>query len=137
MSFNTFDVQFSIIGQSKIGRATFQRYLAPHSTALIRYHLRKPIQSRIIVREGEVSIPFKIGRAGPEDTKREVQRGDVAYWTQSNALKIFLKEKTIDYPVNIVGSVHPETQSFFDNLRMGKAIKLEMVQPLIDEDDYL
>ncbi|MFX0084433.1 MAG: cyclophilin-like family protein [Candidatus Hodarchaeota archaeon] len=137
MSFIQFLVEFSIVGQSKIGRAIFKRSLAPRTTALIRYQLRNPIQSRVILREGELSIPFKIGRAGPENAKHEVRRGEVAYWTQSNTLKIFLENKKTDYPVNIVGSIDLETISFFENLRIGKSIRLEMVQPSIDEADYL
>ncbi|MHA1966501.1 MAG: cyclophilin-like family protein [Candidatus Hodarchaeales archaeon] len=137
MSFVQFLVEFSVIGESTIGRATFQRSLAPRTTALIRYRLRKPIQSRIVVREGEISIPFKIGRAGPEEAKKEVSKGEVAYWTQSNTLKIFIQDKTIDYPVNIVGSIHPETMTFFEKLRLGKSIRLEMIEPSIDEADYL
>ena len=137
MSFVQFLVEFSVVGQSKIGRATFQRSLAPRTTALIRYQLRNPIQSRVVVRGGELSIPFKIGRAGPENAKHEVNRGEVAYWTQSNTLKIFLINKTTDYPVNIVGSIHPDTISFFENLKIGKSIKLELIQSSFDESDYL
>ncbi len=137
MSFIQFLVEFSVVGQSKIGRAIFQRSLAPRTTALIRYQLRNPIQSRVVLQDGELSIPFKIGRAGPENAKREVRRGEVAYWTQSNTLKIFLESKKTDYPVNIVGSVDQETMPFFENLRIGKSIRLEMVQPSIDEADYL
>ena len=137
MSFVQFLVEFSIIGERKIGRATFQRSLAPRTTALIRYQLRNPIQSRIVVREGEISIPFKIGRAGPENARKEITKGEVAYWPQSNTLKIFIQDKKIDYPVNIVGSIHPETLSFFKKLRIGKSIKLEMIEPSIDETDYL
>ena len=137
MSFVQFLVEFSVVGVREIGRATIERNFAPRTTALIRYRLRQPIQSRTVVREGEVSIPFKIGRAGPENSRKEISRGEVAYWTQSNTLKIYLQDKTIDYPVNIIGSIHPETMPFFDNLRIGKSIKLEMIKPSIDEIDYL
>ncbi len=137
MSFVQFLVEFSVVGVREIGRATIERNFAPRTTALIRYRLRQPIHSRTVVREGEVSIPFKIGRAGPENARKEILRGDVAYWTQSNTLKIYLQDKPIDYPVNIVGSIHPETMIFFDNLRIGKSIKLEIIKPSIDEIDYL
>lgn len=137
MSFNKFLVEFSVVRQSSVGRATFTRNLAPHTVALIRYQLRKPIQSRVVIRDGEVNIPFKIGRAGPEKSKREVKQGDVAYWPQSQTLIIFLKDKQIEYPVNTVGSIDVGTLKFFDQLTIGNSIKLEMIKPAIDEEDYL
>ncbi len=140
MSFHQFIVEFSIIGQTTIGRATLVRQLAPQTVALIRYQLRKPIQSRIVVRDGEVAIPFKIGRASPEQaspSKREVKRGEVAYWPQSQTLIIFLKNKQAAFPVNIVGLIDVGSMTFFDTLRIGKSIKLEMLKPSIEEEDYL
>jgi hypothetical protein len=137
MSFNHFLVEFSVFKQSNIGRATFTRNLAPQTVALIRYQLRKPIQSRVVVRDGEVNIPFKIGRAVPENTPREVKRGDVGYWPQSQTLIIFLKDKKVEYPVNIVGSIETKSLSFFDQLTIGNSIKLEMIKPAIDEEEYL
>lgn len=137
MSFNQFLVEFSIAGQSTIGQATFKRDLSSQTVALIRFRLKNPIQSRVVVREGEVSIPFKIGRVSPEKSRRDVIRGEVAYWPQSATLMIFLKDKKLDYPVNIVGSINSETMKFFDNLRIGKSIQLEIIKPPIDEADYL
>ncbi|MHA2405971.1 MAG: cyclophilin-like fold protein, partial [Candidatus Hermodarchaeia archaeon] len=98
---------------------------------------RKPIQSRVVVRDGEVDIPFKIGRAGPEKSKQEVKRGDVAYWPQSQTLIIFLRDKKMEYPVNIVGSIDVGSLKFFDQLTIGKSIKLEIIKPAVDEEDYL
>ena len=137
MSFNQFSVEFSIIGHEKVGRATFIRQFSPQTVSLIRYQLRKPIRSRIVVRNGEISIPFKIGRAVPETPKRDVKRGEVAYWPQSQTLIIFLKDKQINYPVNIVGTIDYGNLKFFDHLTIGKSIKLEMIKPSIDEEDYL
>ncbi|MFX1516103.1 MAG: cyclophilin-like family protein [Promethearchaeota archaeon] len=137
MSFNQFSVEFSIIGHPIVGHATFIRQLSPQTVALIRYRLRKPIQSRVVVRNGEISIPFKIGRAVPETPKKEVQRGEVAYWPQSQTLIIFLKDKKINYPVNIVGAIDYSELKFFDQLSIGKSIRLEMIKPTIDEEDYL
>ncbi|MFW9904853.1 MAG: cyclophilin-like family protein [Candidatus Thorarchaeota archaeon] len=137
MSFNQFSVEFSIIGYETVGRATFIRQLSPQTVALIRYRLRKPIQSRVVVRDGEISIPFKIGRAVPETPKKEVQRGEVAYWPQSQTLIIFTKDKKINYPVNIVGEIDYGNLKFFDKLSIGKSIKLEMIKPTIDEEDYI
>ncbi|NHJ03022.1 MAG: hypothetical protein EAX86_12875 [Candidatus Heimdallarchaeota archaeon] len=135
MSFVKFIVEFSIIGQSSVGRATFQRKFAPKTVSLLRFQLRKPIQSRIVVRDGEVAIPFKIGRAGPENSIQDVKRGQIVYWTQSQVLIIILNDKTMEYPVNLVG--HADELGFFDQLRIGKSIKLEKVEPAIDEEDYL
>ena len=137
MSFEQFTVEFSIIGEKKTGQAVFQREFAPQTTALIRFRLRKPLMSRIVVREGEINIPFRLGRVSPEDSRKEVKRGEIGYWPQSQILLIFLKAKTKNYPVNIVGSIPDENLKFFDNLRMGRSIKLEMVKPPIDETDYL
>ena len=137
MSFNQFIVEFSIIGHETVGRATLIRHLSPQTVSLIRYQLRKPIQSRIVVRNGEISIPFKIGRAVPETPKRDVKRGEVAYWPQSQTLIIFLKDKKINYPVNIVGEIDSNGMKFFDQLTIGKSIRLEMIKPAIDEEDYL
>ncbi|UCG02313.1 MAG: hypothetical protein JSW11_22330 [Candidatus Heimdallarchaeota archaeon] len=137
MSFNQFSVEFSIIGHEMVGRATFKRKLSPQTVALIRYQLRKPIQSRPVVRNGEISIPFKIGRVVPESPKRDVKRGEVAYWPQSQILIIFLKDKHIKYPVNIVGVIDYGNMKFFDQLTIGKSIRLEMIKPSIDEEDYL
>ena len=137
MSFNQISVEFSIIGYEAVGRATLIRHLSPQTVSLIRYQLRKPIQSRIVVRDGEISIPFKIGRAVPETPKRTVKRGEVAYWPQSQTLIIFLKDKQINYPVNIVGAIDRGNLKFFDQLTIGKSIRLEMIKPAIDEEDYL
>ncbi len=137
MSFNQFTVEFSIIGEERVGRATLIQQLSPKTVALIRYRLRQPIQSRVVVRNGEVAIPFKIGRAGPEKSRRDVKRGEVAYWPQSQTLIIFLKEKQVDYPVNIIGSIDIGSLRFFDQLTIGKSIKLEMLKPTVDEEDYL
>ncbi|MHA2244042.1 MAG: cyclophilin-like family protein [Candidatus Hodarchaeales archaeon] len=137
MSFNQFLVEFSVVRQNSVGRATFTRNLAPHTVALIRYQLRKPIQSRVIIRDGEVNIPFKIGRAGPEKSKREVKRGNVAYWPQSQTLIIFLIDKQMEYPVNIVGAIDVGSLEFFEQLTIGKSIKLEMIEPPVYEEDYL
>lgn len=136
MSFNQFDIEFSIINYDYVGRATLVRQLAPRTVALIRFQLRKPIQSRVVVRDGEVDIPFKIGRAGPEgSSRRKVRRSEVAYWPQSQILIIFREDKKLGYPVNIVGSTR--TMEFFDSLSIGKSIKLEILKPSIDEEDYL
>ncbi len=135
MSFSKFFVEFSIVGESNIGQATFQRRFAPKTVSLLRFRLRKPIQSRVVVRDGEVAIPFKIGRAGPENSIQEVKRGQVVFWTQSQVLIIILKSKTMEYSVNLVG--HADNMIFFDNLRIGKSIKLEKIEPAIDEEDYL
>ncbi|MFX0122025.1 MAG: cyclophilin-like family protein [Candidatus Hodarchaeota archaeon] len=137
MSFNQFSVKFSIVGHEEVGRATLTRQLSPQTVSLIRFQLRKPIQSRIVVRNGEISIPFKIGRAVPETPKRDVKRGEVAYWPQSQTLIIFLKDKQINYPVNIVGVIDYSNLRFFDQLTIGKSIRLEMIKPAIDEEDYL
>ncbi|MFX0206089.1 MAG: cyclophilin-like family protein [Candidatus Hodarchaeota archaeon] len=137
MSSNQFTIEFSIIGENLVGRATFIRQLSPKTVALIQYQLRQPIQSRVVVRNGEVAIPFKIGRAGPEKSRRDVKRGEVAYWPQSQTLIIFLKEKQVDYPVNIVGLIDVGSMRFFDRLTIGKSIKLEMIKPTVDEEDYL
>ncbi len=137
MSFIRFSVEFSIIGHEEVGRATLIRQLSPQTVALIRYRLRKPIQSRIVVRNGEISIPFKIGRAVPETPKRDVKRGEVAYWPQSQTLIIFLEDKKINYPVNIVGEIDNNKMKFFNQLTIGKSIRLEMIKPAIDEEDYL
>jgi hypothetical protein len=137
MSFNQFSVEFSIVGQDSVGRATFIQQFSPQTVALIRYQLRKPIQSRVVVRNGEISIPFKIGRAVPEAPKKEVQRGEVAYWPQSQTLIIFVQDKKINYPVNIVGTIDYGNLKFFDQLSIGKSIRLEMIKPSIDEEDYL
>ncbi|MFX0174306.1 MAG: cyclophilin-like family protein [Candidatus Hodarchaeota archaeon] len=137
MSYNQYSVEFSIVGQNTIGQATFKRDLASQTVALIGFRLKNPIQSRVVVREGEVNIPFKIGRVSPEMSRRDVKRGEVAYWPQSAILMIFLKDKRLDYPVNVVGFVNSETMKFFDTLRIGKSIKLEMIKLPIDEADYL
>lgn len=137
MSFNRFVVEFSIIGHSSVGHATLIRQLSPHTVSLIRYQLRKPVQSRVVVRDGEVSIPMKIGRAGPEKSRREVKKGEVAYWTQSQTLMIFLKDKQTEYPVNVVGSINTGSMKFFKDLSIGNSIKLEIIKPAIDETDYL
>ena len=132
-----FLIEFSIVGQSLVGKATITRNMAPKTVALINYQLRKPIRSRVVVRDGEVVIPFKIGRAGPEKARKRVTRGEVAYWPQSQTLIIFLDNKQIDYPVNIIGSINAGSMKFFDTLSIGKSIRIEMIRPMIDEEDYL
>ncbi len=137
MSSEQFLIEFSIIGQETIGEVTIKRNLSPRTFALIKYKLRKPIQSRVVVRDNEINIPFKIGRVIPENAKKEVNRGDVAYWPQGQIFKIFLKNKELKYPCNVVGSVVIGKTQFFDKLRIGTSIRLEMIQPPIDELDYI
>lgn len=131
-------IEFSIIGKNDHGRGVLNRSLAPRTIALINYQLRNPIQTRIVVRQGEVSFPFKIGRASPENAKKLVRRGDIGYWTQSNVLVVYLVDKEIAYPVNVVGQIQqPQDLEFFDELKIGRSIMLEKVQRAIDEEDYL
>lgn len=137
MSPNHFLVEFSIAGQSEYGRGIFDRNIAPRTIALINYQLRNSIQTRIVVREGEVNFPFKIGRSGPENAKKEVKAGDIGYWSQSNVLIVFLVNKLIAYPVNVVGYVEWEYLKFFKNLKLGRSIKLERIKSAIYEEDYL
>lgn len=135
MSDQEFILEFSILGNSDIGKVVFKKHLAPKTYALLEFRLRDPIQSRVIVRDGEVSIPFKIGRAGPENTVKNVNQGDVAYWTQSHVLIIFIKSKEVEYPVNPVG--HVKNLAFFTRLHIGSSIKLEMIKSPIDDIKYL
>ncbi len=137
MASNHIVIEFSITGQNEYGRGVLDRNFAPRTIALINYQLRNAIQTRIVVRNGEVSFPFKIGRAGPENAKKIVKKGDIGYWTQSNVLIIFLLNKEIAYPVNIVGHIQDGDIKFFEKLRIGRSIKLEKVQSAIDEEDYL
>ena len=137
MTPNQFLVEFSIVGHSEYGRAIFDRNIAPRTNALINYQLRNAIQTRIVVREGEINFPFKIGRAGPENAKKEVHIGDIGYWPQSHVLIVFLIEKRIAYPVNVVGYVEREYLGFFKKLRLGRSIRLEIVKSAIYEEDYL
>jgi hypothetical protein len=137
MSPNQILVEFSIAGQAEYGRGIFDYNFAPRTIALINYHLRNSIQTRIVVREGEVNFPFKIGRAGPENAKKQVKEGDIGYWSQSNVLIVFLVNKLVSYPVNIVGYIERDSIHFFKNLKIGRSIKLERVKGPIDEEDYL
>lgn len=137
MTSNQLLVEFSIVGHSDYGRAIFDRNIAPRTIALINYQLRNSIQTRIVVREGEVNFPFKIGRSGPENAKKEVKVGDIGYWSQSHVLIVFLVNKVIAYPVNIVGYVERENIQFFKNLKIGRSIRLERIKSAIDEEDYL
>ncbi len=137
MTSNQLLVEFSIVGHSEYGRAILDRNIAPRTTALINYQLRNSIQTRIIVREGEVNFPFKIGRSGPENTKKEVRKGDIGYWSQSHVLIVFLDNKLLAYPVNIIGFVEWEHIQFFKNLKLGRSIRLERIKSAIDEEDYL
>ena len=136
MAPNQFLVEFSVVGQSEYGRVIFDRNFAPRTIALIHFQLRDPIQTRIVVRAGEVNFPFKIGRASPENAKKVVETGDIGYWPQSHVLIIFLERKKIAYPVNIVGYVEKGSMKFFKNLKIGRSIKLEKIQNAIDEEDY-
>ena len=137
MAPNQILVEFSIVGHSEYGRAILDRNMAPRTNALINYQLRNAIQTRIVVREGEINFPFKIGRAGPENTKKEVHIGDIGYWPQSHVLIVFLNDKTIAYPVNVIGYVERGSMKFFKNLKLGRSIKLEKVASAIYEEDYL
>ena len=137
MSRSQLTVEFSIVNQPDYGRVILDRTMAPRTIALINYQLRNPIQTRIVVREGEINFPFKIGRAGPENTKKQVSAGDLGYWPQSHVLIIYLADKEIRYPVNVVGYVEREYMQFFQKLRLGRSIKLEKVKSAIDEEDYV
>jgi hypothetical protein len=137
MGSNRIIIEFSMSGQSEYGRGSLDRELAPRTIALINYQLRNPIQTRIVVRDGEVSFPFKIGRASPENAAKKVRRGDIGYWTQSNVMIVFLKSKEIAYPINRIGNIDQEFIKFFDALKIGRSIKLEKVLSAIDEEDYI
>lgn len=138
MGSNQILIEFSVVGQDDYGHGVLNRNLAPRTCALIHYQLRKPIQTRIVVRQGEISFPFKIGRASPENAKKDVHRGDIGYWTQSNVLVVYLQDKNLDYPSNIIGHIQdPNDLVFFDSLKIGRSIKLEKIQQPIDEDDFI
>ena len=84
---------------------------------------------------GEVDIPIKIGRVGPENSIKEVKRGEIAYWPQSQLIMMFLKDQKTFNPVNVVGEI--ENLSFFDSLERGATAKLQMVESPIDDKYYL
>ena len=137
MTPNQILVEFSIVDHPDYGRVILDRNIAPRTSALINYQLRKAIQTRIVVKEGEINFPFKIGRSGPENAKKKVKAGDIGYWPQSHVLIVFLADKEVKYPVNVVGFVQREDMKFFQNLKMGRSIRLEKVKSAIDEEDYL
>ncbi|MHA1213803.1 MAG: hypothetical protein ACTSR2_05515 [Candidatus Hodarchaeales archaeon] len=135
MSAEAFVIEFSTLKVRGIGKILIKRDSSPRTVALIRFRLRNPVQSRIVVRNGEVIIPIKLGRVGPENSVKNIKRGDVAYWPQSQILIIYLKDKMVEYPVNLVGKA--KNPNYFDQLTFGTSIKLERVQPPIDETQYL
>ncbi|MHA1974736.1 MAG: hypothetical protein ACTSW1_17195 [Candidatus Hodarchaeales archaeon] len=135
MSIEAFIIEFSTLKVRGIGKVLIKRDSSPRTVALIRFRLRNAIQSRIVVRNSEVIIPIKLGRVGPENSVKKIKRGDVAYWPQSQILIIYLKDKEVEYPVNLVGKA--KNPSYFDRLTLGSPIKLERVQSPIDESQYL
>ena len=136
MSSAQVQVQFTNINDGNYGRVIFVQKTVPRTFALLRFRLRKPIQLRAVVKTDEIDIPFKIGRVGPEDSQKQVERGDIGYWPQGQVLIIYLQDKQIKYPINLIGHIK-ENYGFFDELKMGQNIRCELIQQGIDEEYYL
>lgn len=131
-----FTVEVLIPGKEEIGKLFFYRESSPRTFILIWQTLRKPITARLIVKKsGEIDIPLKIGRIGPEKSLRDIRRGEIAYWPQSQLLMMFLKDQRTFNPVNLAGEI--DNLSFFDSLERGVTAKLQMVESPIDDKYYL
>ncbi|MFX0062843.1 MAG: cyclophilin-like fold protein [Candidatus Hermodarchaeota archaeon] len=131
MSFDKVNIEF--LHLDKYSKAFLKEHLAPRTIALLRSKLKMAdYRTRAVKRDDQLVFPIKIGRVGMEGNKsrREVKAGEIAYWPQSEALCVFIKDTTTYTPVNVLGLV--ENLDFFKKLSMGAAVKLRFIQ---DDDD--
>ncbi|MHA1166669.1 MAG: cyclophilin-like family protein [Candidatus Hodarchaeales archaeon] len=105
---------------------TLNRELGPRTVALIeRTILNSTKMARIVKKKDEYAILLKIGRVGPEQSKKEVNAGDVAYWPQGNMLMLYKVPKKLLYPVNVIGTA--KKLAVFESIKSGSMVRLFLV----------
>ncbi|MHA2294945.1 MAG: cyclophilin-like family protein [Candidatus Hodarchaeales archaeon] len=101
------------------------RHLGPRTVALIETTILDfTSQARMVKKTDEIDILLKIGRVGPEKSRKNVNKNEVAYWPQGNMLMLFRETKTTFNPVNVIGKV--KNFGAFENLKSGVMVKLSI-----------
>ncbi len=120
MSVSRIPIKFTIEG---VGEAEGElvRHLAPRTVDAIAKRL--PMEGRVALWKEEVyfEIPVKMGK---EKAKPTVEKGAIAYWPMGSALCIFYGESQPYSPVNIVGQVTKNLESF-GRVKSGTKIVVE------------
>lgn len=118
-------------GEESIVR--LNRELGPRTVALIERTIKTTTKmARLVKKKEEFAILLKIGRVGPEESKKEVKEGDVAYWPQGNMLMLFKEPKKLSNPVNVIGTAN--RLNVLDSIRSGSMIKLFLIPE--EESDH-
>jgi len=97
------------------------RHLAPRTVDAIAKSL--PIEGRAALWKEEVYFEIPV-RAGDEKAKPTVEKGTIAYWPMGSALCIFFGDSQPYSPVNIMGVVTKNLESFAET-KSGTRIKVD------------
>jgi hypothetical protein len=97
------------------------RHLAPRTVDAITKIL--PVEGRAALWKDEVyfELPLKMG---DEKAKPTVEKGTIAFWPMGNALCVFFGDSQPYSPVNIVGKVTTNLETFAA-VKSGTRIKVE------------
>ena len=97
------------------------RHLAPRTVDAITKTL--PVEGRAALWKDEVyfELPLKMG---DEKAKPRVEKGTIAFWPMGNALCVFFGDSQPYSPVNIVGKVTTNLETFAA-VKSGTRIKVE------------
>jgi hypothetical protein len=97
------------------------RHLAPRTVDAITKIL--PVEGRAALWKDEVyfELPLKMG---DEKAKPRVEKGTIAFWPMGNALCVFFGNSQPYSPVNIVGKVTTNLETFAA-VKSGTRIKVE------------
>jgi len=115
-------IKFVIEGSGE-AEGEFVRHLAPRTVDMIVRKL--PVEGRAALWKEEVyfEIPVKMG---DEKAKAKVEKGTIAFWPMGSALCIFFGESQPYSPVNILGKVTSNLESF-SKVKSGTKIRVEKI----------
>jgi len=96
------------------------RHLAPRTVDAIAKKL--PVEGRAALWKEEVYFEIPV-TMGEEKAKPTVKKGDLAFWPMGNALCVFYGDSQPYSPVNIVGQVTKNLESF-SRVKSGAVIRV-------------
>ncbi|MFB0563139.1 MAG: cyclophilin-like fold protein [Candidatus Lokiarchaeia archaeon] len=123
ISLSRFKVKFIIEGVGE-AEGELNRIYAPLTVEALRDAL--PISGRANVWQ-EKEVYFNVGiKKGLEKPTKEVETGTLAYWSQGDALCIFIEKIEPYSQVNIVGKITSNLE-MFEKVKRGSIIRMELV----------
>jgi len=100
------------------------RFLSPRTVdAVVRL---LPIEGRAALWRSEVyfEIPLKLGLEKP---RKNVKKGDLAYWPLGKAFCIFFEDMHPYTPVNLIGKI-TENVKIFSKVKSGLKVRVEKIK---------